>query len=75
MPKRLKTPQPISQKLNRSLVSYAAAAGAAGVSMLALTPSAEAKVIYTATYHQFGGANYSLDLNHDGVADFIIREN
>jgi hypothetical protein len=62
----------VSSKLNKNLATYMAAAGAAGVSMLALTPKAEAKVIYTSTYVQLGG-NYFPDINHDGVYDFAFR--
>jgi len=47
---------------------YALAASAAGVSLLALAQSSEAKVAYTKV-HQVIGTNgiYSLDLNHDGI--------
>jgi hypothetical protein len=62
----------ISSKLSKNLATYVAAAGAAGVSLLAMTPSAEAKVIYTPAYLNLGG-NVYLDLNHDGVYDIGIR--
>jgi hypothetical protein len=53
---------------------YALAASAAGVGMLALGQSAEAKIIHTTTsktirLHQ----HYNLDLNHDGITDFTIQ--
>lgn len=63
---------PVSSKLNKNLAAYMAVAGAAGVSMLAMSPAAEAKVIYTPTYVQLGG-NYFPDINHDGVYDFAFR--
>ena len=61
--------------LERSLSAYAAAASAAGVSLLALSPSAEAKVVYTPAHTSipFKGAPVPLDLNHDGVVDFSFR--
>jgi hypothetical protein len=61
----------INPKLNKNLTAYMAAAGAAGVSLLALTPSAEAKVVYTPTYKVLGTT--ILDINHDGIYDFAIR--
>jgi hypothetical protein len=50
---------------------YALAAGAAGVSLLALAPLSEAEIIYTKAYHVIPkGGHYNLDLNHDGKTDF-----
>jgi hypothetical protein len=60
----------IHPKLNRNLAAYMAAAGAAGVSMLALAQPADAKVIYTSDYQRLGEF---LDINHDGIVDFPIR--
>jgi hypothetical protein len=59
---------------------YALAAGAAGVGMLALAQSADAKIVYTAADVHFhtGAAHkkfvYKLDLNHDGIVDFTITD-
>ena len=39
----------LSQSMHQQLNMYALAAGAAGVSVLALSPSSEAKIVYTAT--------------------------
>jgi hypothetical protein len=64
----------INSKLNKNLTAYVAAAGAAGVALLASTPSAEAKVIYTQTYTRLAAGNLTLDINHDGVYDFLIRD-
>jgi hypothetical protein len=53
---------------------YALAAGAIGMSVLALTQTAEAKIVYTHAHviiRGFGGY-YKLDLNHDGITDFSI---
>jgi hypothetical protein len=60
-----------------SNVLYALAAGAVGVSVLALTQPAEAKIVYTSAHviiSGFGGY-YKLDLNHDGITDFSITCN
>lgn len=64
-----------SESVNHKLNLYALAAGAAGVGLLALTPPAEAKIVYTKT-HRVIGLNhvYKLDLNHDRIADFVIQE-
>ena len=52
---------------------YALAASAAGVSLLALAPPSEAKIVYTPTRHVIGNNGiYPLDLNHDGTIDFLI---
>jgi hypothetical protein len=69
------TPCILSQALQRRLNMYALAASAAGVSMLALAQPSEAKIIYTKA-HQVIGTNgiYTLDLNHDGVVDFLLLE-
>jgi hypothetical protein len=66
-PSQLATP--IRQQLNL----YAIAAGATGFAMLAGTQAADAEIVYTAA-HQVILTNqtFSLDLNHDGIADFII---
>jgi len=65
----------LPEALNHKLNLYALAAGAAGVGLLAVTPPTEAKIVYTKT-HRVIGLNqvYKLDLNHDGIADFLIQE-
>jgi len=72
-------PQPrktfkISDSLNRQLNTYALVASAAGVSVLALARASEAKVVYTET-HQVTHTGFPLyiDLNHDGIKDFVLR--
>jgi hypothetical protein len=64
----------ISDPLNRQLNTYALVASAAGVSVLALAGASEAKVVYTET-HQVTRARVPLyiDLNHDGINDFVLR--
>jgi len=67
---RRHTPVPL-ERLEKRLFAYACAAGAAGVGTLALVQPAEAKIIYTSANVSFHG-KYSLDLNHDGVSDFVF---
>ncbi len=59
--------------IHHQLNMYATAAVAAGVSAIALAQSAEAKIVYTPA-HQHLPINqfFSLDLNHDGIADFTF---
>ena len=64
----------LSDSLNRQLNSYALVTSAAGVSVLALAGASEAKVVYTET-HQVTHTGFPLyiDLNHDGIKDFVLR--
>jgi hypothetical protein len=71
-----RTSSTLPDSLHHRLNAYAMAASAAGVAVLAGALPAEAKVIYTpisvqiAPHHHF-----LLDLNHDGIADFVITNN
>jgi len=71
-----RAPISLNDKLDQRLLSYAVAAGAAGVSVMALAQPGQAEIVYTPT-HQVITANqtYALDLNHDGITDFIFRNN
>lgn len=72
-PRQPRTACQLSQSTHQRLNSYAVAASAAGVGMLALTLPAEAKIIYTPTHHVIKkGVSYKLDLNHDGKTDFTL---
>ncbi len=64
----------ISDSLERQLGTYALVASAAGVSVLALAGFSEAKVVYTET-HEVTRVRLPLyiDLNHDGIKDFVLR--
>jgi len=63
-----------SDSFHHRLNSYALAAGAAGVGLLALAEPAAAKIVYTPTHRVIGnGASYFLDFNHDGTTDLAIR--
>lgn len=64
----------LSPSTEQRLTSYALAASAAGVGMLALTMPAEGRIIYTRAHHVIThGGSFDLDLNHDGVTDFTLR--
>jgi hypothetical protein len=65
----------LSKSLHRDITTYALAAGAAGVSVLALSPPADAQIVYTPA-HEFMGTNQKIliDFDHDGTTDAIIRE-
>jgi hypothetical protein len=70
---RKRTPSRLSESLDKSLLSYAVAAGAAGVGVLALAPAAHAKIIYTpANVTIVPNQAMGLDLNHDGIRDFFF---
>jgi hypothetical protein len=59
----------VRQELNM----YALAAGAAGVSVMALAQPSEAKIVYTPAHVTIGvNKLYNLDLNNDGITDFAI---
>jgi hypothetical protein len=75
MKRTSRKPSTLSESVQRHLNAYALAASAAGVGMLALTQSAEARIVYTKTHHVIGtNGIYNLDLNHDGIIDFVIYE-
>jgi hypothetical protein len=65
----------LSQSMHHQLNMYALAAGAAGVSVLALSPSSEAKIVYTpADKNITPDHTISPDLNHDGTTDFRFKD-
>ena len=71
---RLRGAATFSELVHRQLNMYAIAAGAAGVSVLALGQPVEAKIVYTKANVRIGpNQHYNLDLNHDGITDFIIN--
>jgi hypothetical protein len=61
-------------RLERRLAAYAAAAGAAGVGVLALASPARAEIVYTPANIRIpqttDGLGVKIDLNHDGINDF-----
>ncbi len=69
------TPSTLSASLQKHLNAYAIVAGTAGVSLLALAQTSEAEVVYTPanqTIDRHG--SYKLDLNNDGITDYILAE-
>jgi hypothetical protein len=65
----------LSDSIHQRLNMYALAASAAGVGILALAQPAEAKIVYTPAHIKIG--NFSvvhLDLNHDGINDFTLKD-
>lgn len=63
----------LSEPVHHQLNMYAIAASAAGVSLLALTQPAEAKIVYTHTNQVIQPfQTVYIDLNHDGISDFAI---
>jgi hypothetical protein len=74
-PRPSAAPRGFSESSQQRFSTYALAATAAGVGMLALAPPAEASVVFTpahVTIGPTGTGSYNLDLNHDGVVDFQI---
>jgi hypothetical protein len=65
----------LSKPVHQRLGAYALAAGATGVSLLALAQPSEAEIVYTPANQTVGrNGSLKLDLNHDGVTDFTIFE-
>jgi hypothetical protein len=71
--KRLRKKANLSASVNHNLNMYVLAAGAAGVSVLALSHAVEARIVYTRTNVHIGSHNLDLDLDHDGVTDFTLH--
>jgi len=65
----------LPESIHRQLNMYALAASAAGVGGLALAQPAEAKIVYTPA-HVAIHKNHPLpiDLNHDGIKDFVLNQ-
>lgn len=60
-------------KLEMRLTTYSAAAGVAGLGLLASAPTAKARIVYTPAHQTISSnSSFALDLNHDGVTDVSI---
>ena len=68
----LRKPAVLSESTQRRLGMYALAASAAGVGTLGLTPSAEAKIVYTPAHVKILYPGVPLDFNHDQIVDFYV---
>jgi len=73
-PAPTRQPYSLNDRLNKNLVAYMATASAAGVSLLAMTRSAEAKVVYTPAHRSIVSESH-LDLNNDGIPDLTFHSN
>src|SRR5579863_4100073 len=65
----------LSTRFHNRLNMYSAAAGAAGVALLALTQPASAEIVYTHTNFSLTGhdnQNYPLSLTNTRTADFLL---
>ena len=61
----------LAESVCQQLNSYALAASAAGVGVLALAQPAGARIVYTPADVKI--TKFHLDLNHDGVDDFLLQ--
>lgn len=57
----------------KSILACAATASAAGIAVLALSPAAAARIVYTPAHESLVGL--TLDLNHDGKGDVQFNQN
>ncbi len=62
----------LSAAMENRLLAYAAAAGAAGVGVLALAQPSEARVVYTPVQVELSNSCYYLLLNNEGIPNFVI---
>lgn len=70
-PRSSGTPSSLSESVHHRLNMYALAASAAGVGVLALARTSEAKIVYTPANQTIANKiALNLDLNHDGTPDF-----
>jgi len=59
--------------LEQRLTAYAMAASASGIGLLVCSQPAAARIVYTKANQQLqAGTPVSVDLNHDGTADFLL---
>ena len=64
-----RTAAKLSDSINRHLNMYTLTATTAGVGLMALAQPAQAKIVYTPAHEKF---TVTLDLNHDGIGDFVL---
>ncbi len=62
----------LTDRLNQRLLAYTTTAAAAGVSVMAMTQPADAKVVYTPT-NRVISSDSRLDLNNDGIPDYAFH--
>jgi len=72
---RARTRQSLPKSMHHHLNMYALAASATGIGLMALTQPAEAKIVYTPAHIKITPHHsLFLDLNHDGIDDFELRD-
>src|SRR5580692_2491567 len=74
MKRTSRAPSNLSESVHHQLNTYALAATAAGVGMLAFVQPSEAEIVYTPAHLAIkaNGGLFSFDLDHNGVSDFGI---
>ena len=72
MTRTSRMPATLADSLHRQLSSYALAASAAGVGIIALTQAAEARIVYTPANVNLR-KGFGLDLTRDGSDDFVFK--
>jgi hypothetical protein len=73
-PRTRKTSVNLSESISRQLNIYTLAASAAGVGILALAGPAEARIVYTPVHVVLTQGSLALDLNNDGIVDFVLLD-
>jgi hypothetical protein len=69
----LRGKSPLGATLERKVTTYVKAATAAGIGLAIAPQVSEARIIYTPVdIKLYPNQHYSLDLNHDGITDFVI---
>ena len=69
-------PAALKATLNKGLLSYVAAASAAGVGIMTAAQPADAEVVYTPANTPIAvNIPVPIDLNNDGIADFVLSNN
>ena len=72
---RPRVPSPLPSSIQQHLTTYALAAGAAGVGLLAMAQPSAAEIVYTPADVTIGrSGTYNLDVNQDGTTDFTFVE-
>src|SRR5579864_1476097 len=72
MKRPARVPAQLSESLHKRLSAYALAASAAGVGVLALAQSTEARIVYTTAHVDCSDFCY-VNLNHDGQVDLSVH--
>lgn len=70
-----RSPISLGSGLDRKLFAYTAAASAAGAGLIALAQPVEAEIVYTPANQTISAdQTFALDLNNDGIPDFIFSD-